>query len=294
MSEFEHFACIDWSGALGERHAGIKVALCSSGNAVPSLIRPGHRWSRQEALAWLQNELPSATLVGVDLGTSLPFIDQGAYFPGWPQSPEDTPALWAMIEKISAQDPHFTAASFVDHPDICRHFRRHGGRTGELFTAGRGRLRQTELAQADMGLNPYSNFNLVGAAQVGKSSLTGMRVLHRLRGKLPVWPFDRDARSENGSLLVEIYTSIAALEAGRRPGRSKMRTIEELNQALISSAVASRPYPGSGLIDDHSSDALLTAAWLRHAASRQELWHPKDMTDEIANKEGWTFGAHWR
>ena len=31
-----------------------------------------------------------------------------------------------------------------------------------------------------MGCKPYSNFNLVGAAQVGKSSLSGMRMLHRL------------------------------------------------------------------------------------------------------------------
>ena len=49
-----------------------------------------------------------------------------------------------------------------------RHFRRHGGREGDLFGGGRGRLRVTELAQQAQGLNPYSNLNLVGAALKAK------------------------------------------------------------------------------------------------------------------------------
>ncbi|WP_204315773.1 hypothetical protein, partial [Stenotrophomonas maltophilia] len=68
---------------------------------------------------------------------------------------------------------------------------------------------------------PYSCFNLVGASQVGKSSLTGMRVLHRLRGKVPLWPFD--PLPEAGPVLVEIYTALAARAAGMRKGISKIR-----------------------------------------------------------------------
>lgn len=281
---FTHFAAIDWSGAVGPRQPGIAVAMCEAGSEAPRLIRPDHIWSRQDVLDWLTGELPSQTLVGLDLGASLPFVDCGAFFPEWTNSPADAKALWALVDAICAGDPHLTATSFVDHREASRHFRRHGGRKGDLF-AGRGRLRETEWAQARAGLRPYSNLNLVGAAQVGKSSLTGMRVLHRLQGRIPVWPFDRIV---GGSAIVEIYTSIAAMAAGRTAGRTKMRSGRELDAALI--AIGSAPAGFGSAIDDHSSDAVLTAAWLRTGATRPDLWHPPAMTVEIATTEGWTFG----
>ncbi|HBQ53118.1 MAG TPA: hypothetical protein DD790_01375, partial [Erythrobacter sp.] len=148
-------------------------------------------------------------------------------------------------------------------------------------------FRVTEQAQAEMGCKPYSNFNLVGAAQVGKSSLTGMRVLHRLRGHLPVWPVDPDPG--HGSLVVEIYTSLAALESGRSAAKAKMRSFEDLNAALA--GLGSPPVAGRGAIEDHSSDALLTAAWLRRVASDRARWTPAGLTRDIARTEGWTFGA---
>ena len=289
---FRHYAAIDWSGAAGERHRGIAVALCARGSEAPALVRPGHRWSRAEVLHWLLHDLPADTLVGMDLGQSLPFADCGAYFPGWPASPEDARALWALVDRICRDDPHLSVSSFVDHPDAALHFRRHGGRQGSAFglpgaRGGRGRFRLTEIAQQRLGCRPYSNFNLVGAAQVGKSSLSGMRLLHRLAGHLPIWPID-PLRAQ-GSVIVEIYTTIAAIAAGRKPGRSKMRSIADLNDALT--ALATAPISGSGAIDDHSSDALLTAAWLRTAAHRHALWHPPTLTATIAATEGWTFGA---
>ena len=292
MSRFEHFAAIDWSGAAGERHKGIAIATCSAGGGAPELVRPGHRWSRPEVLDWLLDAMPANTLVGLDLGMSLPFVDCGAFFPGWHESPADANALWAFVEAICADDAHLGASSFVDHLEASRYFRRHGGREGALFHAPaapdrRGRFRVTEQAQARMGCKPYSNFNLVGAAQVGKSSLTGMRVLHRLAGHLPVWPVD--PLPESGSVLVEIYTAIAAIEAQRTASQSKMRRYEELNRALA--ALGSAAVDGKGPLDDHRADALLAAAWLRNAADRRELWHPRELTPTLARTEGWTFGA---
>jgi len=265
VSRFEHFAAIDWSGAAGERHHGIAVALCSRGEEAPQLIHPprhGERkWSRVEVLEWLLDGLPANTLVGLDLGMSLPFADMGAFFPGWGDSPSSARELWALVDTLCAADAHLAATSFVDHGELSRFFRRHGGREGDLFgdrgvPGGAGRFRVTEHAQRNSGCSPYSNFNLVGAAQVGKSSLTGMRVLHRLGGQLPVWPID--PLPLQGSAIVEIYTSLAAIAAGRRAGRTKLRDFEDLNSALA--AFRSKPVPGSGAIADHASDALLTAA----------------------------------
>lgn len=292
MPAFQHFAAIDWSGAVGERHRGIAVAICDAGHEPPRLVETGRRWSRLEVLEWLAADLPPATLAGLDLGISLPFLDRGAFFPGWDESPANARELWALVDNICAGDRHLAAGCFVDHPEASRHFRRHGGRLGDLFgseatAGGHGRLRVTEHAQRLAGCTPYSNFNLIGAAQVGKSSLTGMRLLNRLSGRIPIWPIDPLPAS--GSAIVEIYTSLAAIHAGRSARATKLRTFEELNAAL--GALGSRPVKGSGPVDDHRSDALLTAAWLRKVANRPEYWSPKGLTPQIAATEGWTFGA---
>jgi len=287
MRAFAHFCAIDWSGAVGERQKGIAVALCSMGRAAPQLVRPGHVWSRHDVLAWLQREMPDDTLVGLDIGSSLPFADAGCFFPGWPDSPADARSLWALVEAICGDDPHLAATSFVDHAEAARHFRRHGGRTGDLYPPGRGRLRVSERGQGEQGLNPYSNLNLVGAAQVGKSSLTGMRVLHRLGDSLPVWPYDPVPAA--GSLVVEIYTSIAARDAGLPKGRSKVRDPATLDAALA--ALGSESHAPLARYDDHATDAMMGSAWLRIAASDPALWAPLGLTPDLARTEGWTFGV---
>jgi hypothetical protein len=285
---------IDWSGAVGPRQKGIAVALCGPDGGAPEVLHPrDHRlWSREEVLDLLLRRLPEDTLVGLDLGISLPFADAGAFFPGWRESPPDARGLWAMIDAICTDDPHLSAGSFVEHAEASAYFRRHGGREGARFHLPgalhrRGRMRVTEEAQALAGCNPCSNFNLVGAAQVGKSSLTGMRMLHRLDGRLPVWPVD--PLPPRGSVVVEIYTALAAVAAGRTASRAKMTSHEALAEALA--GLGSPAFAGAGPIDDHTADAVLTAAWLRMAAPRAALWRPAGLTDELARTEGWTFGA---
>lgn len=283
---FGAFVAIDWSGAAGERQAGLAVAMCGPGRAAPRLVRPGHRWSRVDVAAWLATDLPEAALVGIDSAPALPFVDEGAYFPGWNASPADARALWALVEDICAADPHLAATSFCDHPQASRHFRRHGGRVGDRFGRGRGRLRVTERGQQAMGLSPYSCLNLVGAAQVGKSSLTTMRMLNRLAG-LAVWPID--PLPAHGPVLVEIYTSLAARAAGGRAGRSKLREAAALDVALA--ALGCAPSGLHGAIADHASDAILAAAWLRTVAHDPRLWSPAGLSADVARTEGWTFGV---
>jgi len=286
-SGFIHFAAIDWSGAVGERLGGIAVAICAPGEAAPALVRRGHVWSRPAVLQWVLEEMPEGTLVGLDIGASLPFADRGAFFPGWSDSPADARGLWALVERMSAADPNLAASSFVDHPEAARHFRRHGGRCGDLFEPGRGRLRVTEVHQQRQGLNPYSNFNLIGAAQVGKSSLTGMRLLHRLDGKVPIWPFD--PLPAQGSLVVEIYTSLAAVTAGLPKNRTKVRDPGTLDRALA--ALGSAPHAPLAAYNDHATDALMAAAWLRRVHAEPGVWTPPALTPALARTEGWTFGV---
>lgn len=288
LTRFSAFAAIDWSGQAVPRPAGLAVALAEAGDASPMLIHPAGGWSRAEIAAWIADFASQGTriLIGLDLSPAFPFVDCGSYFPGWADAPTDGPALWAFVDAIAQGDAHLAAASFIAHPEARRHFRQQGD-CGDLFGTGRGRLRQTEHAQRALGLSPYSCFNLVGAAQVGKSSLTGMRVLHQLRGVVPVWPFD--PLPEDGPVIVEIYTSLAARAAGIRAGRSKMRDGQALDSALA--ALGSAPHSPLARYHDHATDALLSAAWLRRVAADPQLWQPSGLSDEIARTEGWTFGC---
>lgn len=287
MRRFTHFAALDWSGARGPRQRGIALAV-ASGTAAPVLVRPGHVWSRAEILNWLEGVAATGEnmLIGFDFSAAFAFADHGAYFPGWSETPSDMRALWALVEALAEGDPHYEAGGFLAHPEVRRHFRQTGN-AGDLFEAGAGRLRVVEQHQrATKQAASVSNFNLVGAAQVGKASLSGMRLLHRLTGRIPLWP--RDPVPGAGPMLVEIYTSLAARAAGLPPGRSKIRDGEALDTALA--ALGSSPCLLSGPVSDHASDALLTAGWLRAIAGDAAPWSPSPLTDSLAQTEGWTFG----
>jgi hypothetical protein len=288
MRSFTQFIAIDWSGARGERHAGIAVAS-AVGSHAPQLVRPGHRWSRGEVVAWLAQlaEDDADALVGFDFSAAFAHADVGAYFPQWVESPASMPALWALVERLCDNDPHLGIDGFLADEQARRHFRHAKGDVGDQFTGGAGRMRVVEAHQRASGqAASWSNFNLVGAGQVGKASLAGMRLLHRLHPALPFWPLD--PVPVTGPLLAEIYTSIAARAAGLRAGKSKIRDGAELDDALT--LLGSKAVRHRGPISDHAADALLTAAWMRAVADDSSLWSPAPLNDRLAQTEGWTFG----
>lgn len=275
-----------------ERPKGLALATIDADpQSAPQLLTPQRGWSRQSALDWLLAHADTGTnmLIGMDLSTALPFCDAEAYFPDWEDSPDNARDLWAMVDKICANDPHLGVHSLVSHPQARRYFRHGKGDTGDRFgDQGTGRLRVVEHHQrrTKQG-NSASCFNLVGAAQVGKSSLTGMRLLHRLNRRIPVWPYD--AIPDHGPVIIEIYTSIAARAAGVAGGFSKIRDAPALDAALA--ALNCRQIAPLKRYDDHETDAIITAAWMRTAASDPLLWRPAPLNHAIAAKEGWTFGV---
>ena len=285
QDRFERFVAIDWSGQAVERPKGLAMAVAENGGGAPHLISPPGGWSRAALGEWIADRADEPMLIGIDLSCGFPFLDAQAYFPGWSNSPTTAAGLWELVEHLCRGDPHLSSSSFIAHPDAVRHFRQQG-RLGDLHPPGRGRLRVCEHHQRAAGLSPYSCFNLVGAAQVGKSSLTGMRLFQRLHGRVPVWPFD--PLPARGAVIVEIYTALAARQAGVGKGRSKLRDAASLDQALA--ALHSAPHDPLPRYDDHATDAIVTAAWLRRVAHRAELWQPQALTPEIAATEGWTFG----
>ena len=255
--------------------------MCDIGDAAPLLVPPpGGIWSRTDILEWLLARAAEPMLVGFDFSFSAPFIGRGAHLPGEPPT-ADARALWAHVDGAS-DDVDLGAASFIE-----RHRGTHfylGAADGEK--AHFLHWRRCETAD-DGGRKPSTVYDAIGASQVSKASFAGMRLLHRLDGRVAVWPFD--AVSASGMTVVEIYTAIAARASGMRKGRSKMRDARALDDALA--AFGTRLHAPLAAYDDHSTDAILTAAWLRANVGDASLWSPPAMTEHVAATEGWTFGA---
>lgn len=285
MTSFARFVAIDWSGAQGKAHPGIAIAECASGDAAPRLVPPpGRLWSRREVLDFICAQAAEPVLIGMDFSFSAPFVARGAYLPGEPTS-DTARDLWAYVDR-AARDDDLGAASFLE------------ARRGTHFYFGAADGNKRDFVHYRVCEHRYNAlgggkastvYDAIGAAQVAKSSFAGMRLLHHLADTVPVWPFC--AMPAHGALLVEIYTTIAARAAGVPKGRSKIKGPVALDAALAHPAIASLPHVPLDNYDSHATDAVLAAAWLRRHATKPELWHPELLNDEIAQREGWTFGV---
>jgi hypothetical protein len=280
---FTRFAAIDWSGAKGHRHKGIAVALCEAGDAAPELVAaPRGVWSRTDVLRWLRAQADTPLLVGFDFSFVPPRIERGAYLPG-----EVTPAtareFWAYVD-ADCEDADLGAASFLERRRGVHFYlgARDGAKAQFLH------YRRCEAAYNASGIGRASTlYDAIGAAQVAKASFAGMRLLHHLGAEIPVWPFDPVPAA--GALVVEIYTTVAARAAGLRKGLSKVRDAEALDAALA--ALGSGSHEPLARYDDHATDAIMAAAWLRNVVATPELWQPPALTPAIRRSEGWTFGV---
>jgi len=281
-SQFARFAAIDWSGAKGKRHKGIAVALCETRRSAPVLVRPDHVWSRTEVLEWLLAAAAEApTLFGFDFSFAPPIAERGEYLPGEADIPSTAREFWAYVDR-RCDDVDLGAASFLERAHR-RHF---------YFGVADGvKADFMHFRQCDARLNALggrktaSAYDAIGAAQVAKASFSGMRLLHRLDGKVAIWPMDR--LLDRGSAIVEIYTRIYLRRA--RLSGTKLRSRVELDRAL--EALGSLPARLGFEPNDHQSDALVTAAGMRAlTAAEPGAFAPDGLTPEIARTEGWTFG----
>jgi hypothetical protein len=280
---FTRYAAIDWSGAKGRKHKGIAIALAEGGGAAPKLIRPGHTWSRTEVLQWLLAAADEApTLFGFDFSFAPPIAERGEYLPGEPGIPSSAREFWAYVDR-RCDDEDLGAASFLERAHR-RHF---------YFGIADGvKARFMHFRQCDARLNAQggrktaSAYDAIGAAQVAKASFSGMRLLHRLDGRVAIWPMDK--LPGQGSAVVEIYTRIYLRRAGLRG--TKLRSRAQLNLAL--KALGSQPARLPFEPNDHQTDALVTAAGMRAlAGAERRAFAPEGLTRELALAEGWTFGV---
>ena len=222
------------------------------------------------------------TLFGFDFSFAPPFAERGAYLPGEIGVPADARSFWAYVDAKS-DDEDLGAASFLEQVHR-RHF--YFG-IADGVKADFIHHRACEAAfNARGGGKASSVYDAIGAAQVAKASFAGMRLLHRLEGQVPVWPFERIP--PGGSGVVEIYSRVF-LKAAHTSGR-KLRSAEALNHGARQPRQPARRDRGFGL-NDHQTDALVTAAGMRALAADPAAFAPPGLTPAIARTEGWTFGV---
>jgi hypothetical protein len=234
-------------------------------------------------LKWLLRRAETEpTLFGFDFSFAPPLIESGEYLVGEPEVPKTAREFWAYVDAKS-NDDDLGAASFLETAHR-RHF--YFG-IADGVKADFMRFRQCERQlNRQGGRKTATVYDAIGAAQVAKASFSGMRLLHRLDGKVAIWPMD--PLPEHGSAVVEIYTRIYLRRAGMTG--AKLRTRGDLNRALAglgSNAGRLQFEP-----NDHQTDALVTAAGMR-ALAREEprAFAPEGLTDHVARTEGWTFGV---
>ena len=281
-NRFAAFVAIDWSGAKGRRHKGIAIAE-ARGDAAPRLIRPGHVWSREGVGEWLlQRAAKEPTLFGFDFSFAPPIAERGEYLLGEPAVPKTARAFWAYVDRL-CDDEDLGAASFLETAHR-KHF--YFG-IADGVKADFVRFRQCDARlNAQGGRKTASAYDAIGAAQVAKASFSGMRLLHRLDGRIAIWPMD--VLPTEGSAVVEIYTRIYLRRAGL--SGTKLRTRAELNRAL--KGLGSPPARLRFEPNDHQTDALVTAAGMRALLRDEPLaFAPTGLTPDIARTEGWTFGV---
>ena len=279
---FNSFVAIDWSGAKGKKHKGIAIAE-AGGEAAPRLVRPRHLWSRQEVLNWLvERATTEPTLFGFDFSFAPPIVERGEYLLGEPGVPRTAREFWAYVD-TRCDDEDLGAASFLE----VAHRKHFYFGIADGVKAEFVRFRQCDARlNAQGGRKTASAYDAIGAAQVAKASFAGMRLLHRLDGKVAIWPVD--PLPEHGSAVVEIYTRIYLRRAGLTG--VKLRKRADLNRAL--KGLGSPPARLRFEPNDHQTDALVTAAGMRQLAMTEpRAFDPEGLTPEIAQSEGWTFGV---
>jgi hypothetical protein len=278
---FDRYIAVDWSGALGPNYAGIAVAECGAGEQAPILVAPPSRnWRRSDFADWLAAQ-DDRVLVGIDCAFALPAAAAETRL----GSGYDAASLWNAIEQVCADHGDFYGGAFADHH--AKLFWRSGKRPVDFAE----HHRTTEIACRDQGLGaPESPLKLIGAKQVGKGGLAGMRTLGALKRRLgdafAVWPFDciNSARM----VCVELYPRLFLRMAGH--GNGKVRNLDDLNRCL--GALGSRLYNSSAVaFSDHDTDALIAAAGLRHIAGDPRVWSPPGLDALARRAEGWIFGV---
>lgn len=277
MPAFDCFVGIDWSGDKSPWQKGLKIAIAYPGDAAPVLQDcPARKsgWSRSDAVKWIEREFADKrALIGIDFAFGFPQVTL----------PGNVVLDWDYAEKVCAPYANFYGGAFF-RPPVCAHSHLVNSPWLPRHSYSADHLRVTDLvAMETMGARPQSVFNAVGPAQVGPSSISGMRALRSLRqscGGIAIWPFDEVGQA--GSVIVEIFPRYYPLSKGKKASLASRRELNAALAAFGSDQVRKTPK------SEDEADALLSAAALRALSSQQSLFQ---LPDPLIRSQGWIFGV---
>jgi hypothetical protein len=278
MPEFDCFVGIDWSGDKKPWQKGLKVAIACPGRSAPRLEQcPTHKsgWSRAEVMKWIEDRFQDRrALIGLDFAFGFP----PAALAG------DVVLDWEYVERMCASYPNFYGGAFF-RPPACAHSHLINSPWLPKHDYSADHLRMTDIvAKETIGARPQSIFNAVGPAQVGPSSISGMRALRSLQqscgDRISIWPFNEVRQT--GPVIVEIFPRYFPLSRGKS---SRLAGHNELNAAL---AAFDSDKVVQGPESEDEGDALLSAAALRALSSQQSLFQ---LPDPSIRSQGWIFGV---
>ena len=317
---FTDFIGIDWSGANIKPPKGnpvLAVGHCQSGDDPPRLVLPenGGAWTRQAIadfiLAFSQESDRKSperrVLIGIDCNFGYCHTVGVRQF-GPSYSSYD---LWQAVEKAATERPadsqDFYAGAYARHPVFGQAFWTKGPQPDWFIPEKL--MRQTEKHCIAQSLGrPESPFKLIGAKQVGKGGLAGMRMVLYLKEKLGsdlcIWPFEKDSCGQARTVITEIFPRQFLVRAGFR--QQKIHSAADFTDALCRLGVrsdANQVLPllsGLDFVQDRTisdkTDALCAAVGLRMLCGQGEhvpfdLFHPPTMTRPAQLCEGWIFGV---
>jgi hypothetical protein len=270
---FDCFVGVDWSGDKNKWQKGLKIAMAHPGYSAPELVAgrgPQGKWSRSSAVDWVIDRARSErVLIGLD------------FCFGFPEC--EVELDWNYLEQLCSADENFYGGTFFRKPGT-RHCHLINSRWLPRADYRSDRLRITERAASRVvGATPQSLFNAVGPAQVGPSSISGMRVLYSLRGqssRISIWPFDDI--DDSRSVIVEVFPRYFPLLHKLSPKLSEHKALNSALAAFDSAPVTVPP------ASEDEGDALVTAAALRALSKDRAFFNPPD---DSVRRQGWIFGV---
>lgn len=281
--QFDEIWAVDWSGARGA-YDGVAVARAWPGRDRVEIVAPGRgrRWTRTAVVERLALEIGAGNrlLAGFDFAFSLP----AEVMPACGLGPDATIRdVWDRVEAVCEDDTDFYAGRFVEAAPEGLFWR-----LGACPPGWSAALRAVDRrAPGTVGVRPETVLKLIGAKQVGRAALAGMRALaaltRSLGPKLALWP---GPVRGGQSVVVEIFPTLFRRQA--LGGLAKIRDAETLGRALAAFGARAGAL-GSAPLSDDATDALVSAAGLRQYCDRSDAFAmPRD---PLAFQEGWILGV---
>ena len=290
MQNFDKFVGIDWSGAKAPINSK-SIAVASLSKNKDNLKLHSEIRSRNAVADYIHSLAMGnkRTLIGIDCNFG--YADEIVKKHIGPNGTAYD--LWAHVDLVNQEHSNFFAGNFWQHKNYKDDF----WIEGKMQAGFKMPQRATEIICAKNGYgNPESPFKLIGAKQVGKGGLAGMRMVHYLKNilgnKIAIWPFDNTQICNQARVVItEIYPRQFIMRTGK--GVRKIRQLIDLKEILNLFHVKQEKIPN---FTDHDSDALVSAAGLRYLCGMENdvslnVSKPFEMPEKAKLTEGWIFGV---